>query len=114
MVRAAAAAEHQAQAQLRAIESGRYVARSANTGISSIIDPLGRETKRLGALEDGVIYDDVYMRNNITLYTYIGNLFVYLCIALIAGIILSDRFFKKATGQTPKDYIKSIRSKLNM
>ena len=86
---------HNSQSQLRAIETGRYLVRSANTGISSIIDPLGREAKRLGALEDGVIYDDVYMRNNITLYTYIGNLFVYLCIALIAGIIVSDMFFKK-------------------
>ena len=86
---------HNSQSKLRAIETGRYLVRSANTGISSIIDPLGRELKRLGALEEGVIYDDVYMRNNITLYTYIGNLFVYLCVVLIAGIIVSDIFSKK-------------------
>ena len=30
---------HNAQAKLRAVETGRYIVRSANTGISSIIDP---------------------------------------------------------------------------
>ena len=34
--------QHFAQAAMRAIEQGRYLVRSANTGISGIVDPYGR------------------------------------------------------------------------
>jgi apolipoprotein N-acyltransferase len=39
-------AQHLAQMRLRAIEQGLAVARAANTGISAIIDPVGRITQR--------------------------------------------------------------------
>ncbi len=81
---------HNAQARLRAIESGRYVVRSANTGISSIIDPLGNVKEELSALECGYIISDVTMRQENTVYTYIGNLFVYICAAFVlCGIVIS-------------------------
>ncbi len=79
---------HNAQSRLRAVETGRYVLRSANTGISSVIDPLGNVKKSLGADERGIVVYDVYMRSDRTLYTYIGNLFVYLCIAAIASYFI--------------------------
>ena len=34
--------QHFGQAAMRAIEQGRYLVRSANTGISGIVDPYGR------------------------------------------------------------------------
>lgn len=74
---------HNAQAKLRAIENGRYVVRAANTGISSIITPRGESVESLGALTEGQISADVYARQGNTLFTYIGNLFVYSCIAFI-------------------------------
>ena len=77
---------HNAQSRLRAIESGRCVVRSANTGISSIIDPMGNVSEELGALERGYVISDVELRNETTLYSIIGNLFVYLCIAFWGGI----------------------------
>lgn len=93
---------HNAQARLRAMESGRYVVRSANTGISSVIDPMGNVVKELGALERGYVVSDVSLRDQSTLYTVIGNLFVYLCVAfcvLTAFIGLLDKgnmnFIKK-------------------
>lgn len=85
---------HNAQAQLRAIESGRYVVRSANTGISTVIDSRGEVVRRLDPLVDGMIVEDVQMRNNTTLYTLIGNLFVYLfCLAFVL-LIACDIFLK--------------------
>ncbi len=76
---------HNSQSKLRAIETGRYLVRAANTGVSSIISPTGEILQELGALKEGYIMDDVYIRNNVTLYSVIGNLFVYLCIAFAAG-----------------------------
>ena len=83
---------HNAQAKLRAIENGRYVVRAANTGISSVISPTGAEISSIGALSEGQITEEVGLRDNLTLYTRIGNLFVYICIAFIGGAVLVNTF----------------------
>ncbi|MBQ9085562.1 MAG: apolipoprotein N-acyltransferase [Clostridia bacterium] len=74
---------HNAQAQLRAIESGRYVVRCANTGISTIISDRGEVLSSLEPLVDGMVVEDVYRSDHRTLYTLIGNLFVFLWIAIL-------------------------------
>lgn len=81
---------HNGQSRLRAIESGRYVVRSANTGISSIIDPMGNVKEELGALEKGIVVSDIKLRNDRTLYSVIGNSFVYICIAYVAVLPLVE------------------------
>ncbi len=70
---------HFAQAKLRAIENGRSVVRAANTGISAIIDPNGREIKTLECNKEGLITADVPLGEGLTLYTRIGNIFIILC-----------------------------------
>lgn len=72
---------HHTQARLRAIESGRYIVRSADTGISSVIAPDGRVQNELAPLVEGNVTGTVYARTSRTLYSYIGNTFVYLLIA---------------------------------
>lgn len=47
--------QHLLVARVRAIEEGLPVARAANTGISAIIDPLGRITRQLGLGKMGVV-----------------------------------------------------------
>lgn len=73
---------HNAQAQLRAIENDRYIARSANTGISTFISGRGEVLASIEPLKDGYLVEDIAKNDGRTLYSYIGNTFVYLCIAL--------------------------------
>ena len=79
---------HTSQSKLRAIETGRYVVRAANTGISGIINPLGEFEQIMGIDEEGYVIGDVYLRDNATLYTVIGNLFAYICLAVSATALV--------------------------
>ena len=85
---------HNSQSRLRAIETGRYIVRSANTGISSVIDPLGNVKEELGALECGYVVSTVHLRSNTTPYTVIGNAFVYFCMILSAALLIVG-FYQK-------------------
>ena len=86
---------HNTQSSLRAIETGRYVLRSANTGVSSIISPHGEVMELCPELREGYVIGDVYMQNNTTLYTTIGNTFVYLCMAFCMFIPVFSAFLSK-------------------
>ena len=81
---------HNSQSRIRAIETGRYIARSANTGVSSIIDPMGNIVSDIGALERGYAVEEIELRDSKTLYSIIGNSFVYLCIGLPLALMLLD------------------------
>ncbi|MCQ2429268.1 MAG: apolipoprotein N-acyltransferase [Clostridia bacterium] len=80
---------HNAQSALRAIETGRYVIRSGNTGVSSLITPLGKVEEKLDPLLTGYVAGDVYMNQSRTLYSVTGNIFAYLCIAFCAACVLA-------------------------
>ena len=90
----AAVYEHNAHAKLRAIETGRYVVRAANTGISSIITPTGEVTESLPPLVEGYILDEVYMISDNTLYTMVGNILI-----LAAGVYVIALFLWPAAGK---------------
>lgn len=70
---------HNNQARFRAVESGRYIARSANTGVSSFITNTGEVIDELPILTEGYLSADLVNMNTRTLYSRIGNVFVYLC-----------------------------------
>ena len=74
---------HASQARLRAVESGRYLVRSASTGISMIITPNGEILDSEPELERGYVIAPIYLRESRTLYSVIGNSFIYLSIGFI-------------------------------
>lgn len=89
---------HNSHAQLRAIESGRYIARSASTGISTVISPRGEILAELEADVEGQITYDVHTRENKTLWYYLGDVFVYLCIIFCVALFgekIVKNFIKK-------------------
>ncbi len=81
---------HNSHAKLRAIESGRYVVSSGNTGITSVVDPLGNVIEEAEALEKGYVVSDVQMRSERTLYSLIGNSIVYVCAAGVASFFVIE------------------------
>lgn len=90
----AAAYMHHAQARLRAIESGRYIVRAADTGISSVIAPDGSSAAELPPLVEGVSISTVHLLGARTPYSYIGNLLVYLLLAALT-LLFSQRVWLK-------------------
>jgi apolipoprotein N-acyltransferase len=96
----AAARMHNAQAQLRAVETGRCIIRAANTGISSVISSRGELLSTLPALQDGVLTASITQGDHVTLYTRIGNLFVYLCMSYSVGLVLCEVLSRKKNKRT--------------
>lgn len=74
---------HANHARLRAIELSRTILRAANTGITAIITPDGEYAERLAVGERGYLIDSVSTNDDATLYSIIGNAFVYFCMAEI-------------------------------
>lgn len=89
----AAAYMHNAQARLRAIESNRYIVRAADTGISCIITPRGETLDLQAPMTEGMSVATVYFNSSRTLYSYIGNLFVYLLLAALAALSGAEVYF---------------------
>jgi apolipoprotein N-acyltransferase len=65
----------------RAIENGRPVIRAANTGISAVIDPLGRELFRSSLNERGIFFSSIRIPDEPieTAFNKFGNWFGVLC-----------------------------------
>jgi len=78
-----AAFQHFEMAMMRAIEQGRYLVRSANTGISGIVDPYGRVLIRTSLFETVAVVGEARFVQARTVYARIGDLAVYLSAAVV-------------------------------
>lgn len=74
--------QHLSYARLRAIETRRDIARSANTGISAIINQKGEIVMRTAYGEQTVIKGKIHLNDKLTFYTRHGDY-----IARIAGLM---------------------------
>ncbi|MBI2870429.1 MAG: apolipoprotein N-acyltransferase [Candidatus Omnitrophica bacterium] len=88
----AAPHQHLEASIFRAVENGVSVVRSANTGVSCVIDPWGRVTAQVAetpggklTFVEGVSSARLYMRDP-TCYTRVGDIFAWTC---LAGTILA-------------------------
>jgi apolipoprotein N-acyltransferase len=59
---------------LRAIEGGLPVVRAANTGISAVIDPMGRIVAQLGLGIEGVLDANLPVAITPTIYARVANI----------------------------------------
>jgi apolipoprotein N-acyltransferase len=90
--RSSAPWQHFEQAALRAVEQGRYLARSANTGVSGIVDPYGRVLVRSGIFEQTTLLGEIRFLEGRTIYARIGDVLAYGCAVLtLAALLLARR-----------------------
>ena len=79
--------QHLTYASLRAIETRRAIARSANTGTSAFVDVLGNITQPTSFWQPAVIQQEVPLYKGITFYTIYGN-YIGRLAAFVATILL--------------------------
>jgi apolipoprotein N-acyltransferase len=103
--------QHADIAVLRAVETGRWIARCANTGISEFIDPHGRILSRTPFNRKAILTGDIVPITGQTVYTRIPWLFsgfvlltdaiLLLCILLPAALLRRQPVKKGAKGPGP-------------
>jgi apolipoprotein N-acyltransferase len=87
--------QHLAYARLRAVEMRKWVARSANTGISAFINSRGDVLDRIEYGEKGVLVGEVKLNDRITLYAqygdYIGRLAGFMAVMFLLYAFVASR-----------------------
>jgi len=86
--------QHLQQARLRAIEQGLPVVRAANTGISAVIDPLGRIVARLGLGVEGVLDSSLPTALPPTVYVRAGDIPAAMMVAAALIFVIRRRAAK--------------------
>lgn len=88
--------QHLEIARLRAIEEGLPLARAANTGISAMVDPVGRITASLALGERGALTTPLPMALPPTIYSRLGDgVFAAMMLACLGVIWLRRRTSRK-------------------
>jgi apolipoprotein N-acyltransferase len=84
--------QHLAQARLRSVEQGLPQLRAANTGISAIIDPLGRVIRKQALGTSGVIDGSIVKAIPLTIYGSYGDITAIIMLLISFGVC----FFPKS------------------
>ncbi len=80
-------AQHAAQAPLRAVESGRWIIRAANTGISMVIDPVGHVWAATPPGQETLVVGHLASSRVLTFYTKWGDLFAWGVIVSLMALV---------------------------
>jgi apolipoprotein N-acyltransferase len=80
--------QHFAQASMRAIEEGRYLVRSANTGISGIVDPYGRVVEQTAIYQPAVVVGEARFLRTSTFYARHGDVLAYASVVVTLALLL--------------------------
>ena len=89
--------QHLQQARLRAIEQGLPLVRAANTGISAVIDPLGRIVAKLDLGIEGVLDSPLPSAIASTVYTRVGDIPAAIIVAAAFIFVVRRRVAKRTS-----------------
>jgi len=80
--------QHLALSVFRAVENRRYLIRSTNTGVSAVIDPLGRIVTQSSLFEQSIMVAAIASFKNLSTYTRLGDWFAWGCVAYAAIMLV--------------------------
>jgi apolipoprotein N-acyltransferase len=89
------AQQHNDMAILRAVENGVPLVRSANTGISMVVDKYGRILNETALFEEDFIVAQISVKPVKTIYRLFGDMLPILSLLLITGIMVFKTFSKE-------------------
>lgn len=90
--------QHYSYSRLRAIETRKWVARSANTGTSAFIDPCGDEYQHSEWFKKTCLQQTIYSNHRTTLYAILGDWgVIFLLMTVITSLTYwsEKQFFKR-------------------
>jgi apolipoprotein N-acyltransferase len=86
--------QHLRYGRLRAIETRRWIARSANTGISCFIDPKGAILQPTGWWVPAVISQNIGLNDNLTFYTKYGDYIARAAVCIAWAMLIYSLFLR--------------------
>lgn len=92
--------QHLQMARFRALESGRFMLRSTNTGITAVIDPLGRVVRQGAQFRPVVVSATVQPRQGATPWVRFGN-WPVLAMSLLLVLAAAGPVRQLVTRRTP-------------
>lgn len=94
-----ALSQHLQSGVLRAVENGVYFVQAANTGISFVVDGVGRLQTVSSVDEDAFLIAEIKKGYPTTFYTSFGDIFVLVCAGFVILLILGYIIFKEEVDQ---------------
>ena len=81
---------HTEMAAFRAVEQGQSVIRSTRFGLSAAITPYGEMVAKLSSFDtnDKMMIATLPMKGTTTVYSNIGDLFIYLCMGYVLVFLI--------------------------
>ncbi len=109
---------HTYMAITRAVENGFSLVRPAGPGLSVATDNCGRIISSMDyyKTDEQVMYADVLVQHTYTIYTQVGDVFAWLCIAsfvIMLGWIIFQKYFVHVDGSNKKGNV-SKKTKANL
>lgn len=90
--------QHPAHLVMRAVENRMGIARSANTGISGMVDPLGRYSHRTDLFEAAAFTAPVLTAPGTTVYARLGDVVGWAAALAAAGVALASGWTRRRAG----------------
>lgn len=97
-----------AMAVLRAVENRRALVRSANTGISGFVDPLGRISGETAIFTEAAAAESIPLLQSKTVFTRVGHYFGLFCALLILPLLVAGLL--RSPGRDTKAPLSGARS----